>query len=283
MEIAVCVPTMNARHSWCPFIAALSNQSRRMEEILVIDSESTDGTADLARGEGFRVLEIPRSDFRHGATRQMGVEMLDGADVIVFLTQDAVLASAEAIARLVSRFDDPRVGAAYGRQLPRSGAGPIEAHARLFNYPPESTVRALENVHLLGFKSIFFSNSFGAYRRSALMEVGGFNKEVNFGEDTIAAAKLLLAGWKIAYAADAQVYHSHEYSIAQEYKRYVQVGQMHAAQPWLLERFGNVSGEGMRFVRSQLKMLLRDAPMQIPGAIVRAASKWIGYRMGTKE
>jgi len=203
--------------------------------------------------------------------------------VIVFLTQDAILASSEAIARLVSRFDDPRVGAVYGRQLPRRGAGPIEAHARLFNYPGESEMRTLEDVPRLGFKTIFFSNSFGAYRRSALMEVGGFLKESDFGEDTIAAAHLLLAGWKIAYAADAQVYHSHAYSVGEEYRRYVQIGRFHAAQPWLIERFGAVGGEGMRFMRSQLRMLSQEAPVQIPGAVVRAASKWIGYRVGLRK
>lgn len=274
---------MNAAALWPEFCGKLHGNAFSPQNILIIDSESTDGTADLARAEGFRVVEIPRREFRHGATRQLGVDLLSDADIIVFLTQDAILASSDSIARLVSCFDDPRVGAAYGRQLPRPGADPIEAHARFFNYPAQSEVRTQADIPRLGFKTIFFSNSFGAYRRSALMEVGGFLKEANFGEDTLAAAHLLLAGWKIAYAADAPVYHSHAYSIAEEYRRYVQIGRFHAAQPWLVEKFGNVGGEGMRFMRSQLSMLARKSPRLIPAALARAVSKWIGYRVGLKK
>lgn len=281
MSFGVCIPTLNASSSWPEFANRLKALGSTPVRVLLIDSESTDGTADLAKKEGFQVVEIARKDFHHGATRQLGVELLEDVDVIVFLTQDALLASIDAISRLVSRFKDPEVGAAYGRQLPRDGAGPIEAHARLFNYPEKSGIRTLKGVDTLGFKSIFFSNSFGAYRRSALMKVGGFPKDVNFGEDTVVAARLLLAGWKVAYAADAAVYHSHAYTIAEEYRRYVQIGQLHASQAWLLEKFGRVNGEGMRFMRSQLAMLAREAPMQIPGAILRAAAKWVGYRSGT--
>jgi rhamnosyltransferase len=59
----------------------------------------------------------------------------------------------------------------------------------------------------LGIKSIFISNSFAAYRRSALLAVGGFRKDVIFGEDTVTAARLLLSGYQVAYSAQACVYH----------------------------------------------------------------------------
>lgn len=283
MKFAICIPTLNASEMWRPFADALENQSARPEEVVVIDSESDDNTAEQATRDGYRVLEIARKDFRHGATRQYGVDLLEDSEVIVFLTQDAILASSDAISRLVSRFEDASIGAAYGRQLPRKGAGLIEAHARSFNYSERSDIRTLDSVATMGFKSVFFSNSFGAYRRSALMAVGGFPKDVNFGEDTVVAARLLLEGWKIAYAADAEVHHSHPYSIAEEYRRYVQIGRLHATQSWLVDRFGHVGGEGFRFVRSQLGMLARKAPQRVPGAVLRFASKWVGYRIGLKQ
>ena len=82
---------------------------------------------------------------------------------------------------------------------------------------------------------------------------------------------------------DAMVYHSHAYSVGQDYGRYVQIGRFHAALQWLIERFGTVGGEGMRFMRSQLRMLSQEAPVQIVGAVVRAASKWIGYKLGLRK
>ncbi len=164
----------------------------------------------------------------------------------MYLTQDVLLAKPNALAALLRPFEDASVGAAYGRQLPRSGAGPIEAHARLFNYPPASVVRSRQSAGELGFKAIFFSNSFGAYRRQSLMAVGGFPLDVNFGEDTVVVARMLLSGWKIAYAGDAEVYHSHSYTFREEFRRYVSIGELHAGQPWLLREFGDTSGEGLR-------------------------------------
>lgn len=283
MKVSICIPTANAASMWPNFLAPLKAQAIDPEQILVIDSESTDGTPCLARREGFRVVEIARKDFRHGATRQYGVDLLPECDVVVFLTQDAILAGFDSIARLVSSFDNPEVGASYGRQLPRDNAGWLEAHARYFNYPAESAIKSLKSAEVVGFKSIFFSNSFGAYRRLALQSVGGFPLDANFGEDTIVAARLLLAGWSISYSADAKVYHSHGYSISEEYLRYVQIGILHGSNPWLQEKFGRVKGEGFRFMRSQLGLLLRKSPLEIPAACVRAFCKYVGYKKGLSE
>jgi rhamnosyltransferase len=135
----------------------------------------------------------------------------------------------------------------------------------------------------LGFKSIFISNSFAAYRRSALLAVGGFPNDVIFGEDTVVAAKLLLADWSIAYVAEAKAYHSHPYSIGQEFQRYFDIGVLHTREAWLGDKFGSANGEGLRFVRSELDYLRRTRMRLIPSALLRTASKWIGYRLGRKE
>ncbi len=255
----------------------------RPEQVLIVDSSSTDNTVALAREAGFGVVIIDRSEFNHGGTRQMAAEMLPEAEILLYLTQDAVLRDPWAIAELLKAFDDPTVGVAYGRQLPKPGAGAIEAHARLFNYPPFSSIRDLKSRERLGFKSIFISNSFSAYRRSALMAVGGFRSGVILSEDTIVAANMLLNGWQIAYVAEACVFHSHAYSWAQEFKRYFDIGVLHRREEWLLNRFGKTYGEGKRFVLSELLYLRRKAFHQIPSAIIRTALKLLAYRLGRME
>jgi rhamnosyltransferase len=209
--------------------------------------------------------------------------MLPDADVLVFLTQDAVLTGGDELRKLVDSFADPNIAAAFGRQLPRPGATPIETHARLFNYPDQSSIRTLANREQFGFKTIFISNSFAAYRRDALMAVGGFPRDVIFGEDTITAAKLLLSGWKIAYVGDAAVYHSHDYTWSQDFKRYFDIGVLHARENWLLEEFGGTGGEGSRFVRSELRYLWQNRKAHIPSALVRTVLKLVGYRLGRNE
>jgi rhamnosyltransferase len=278
----VIVPTLNAAPYWPRFAAALHG-CVCPEQVLIVDSSSTDGTPEMARAEGFQVCSIPRADFNHGGTRQMAAEMLPNAEVLVYLTQDAVLTDPQSISVLLRAFDDPTVGVAYGRQLPRPGAGAIEAHARLFNYPGDSNVRDLSSREQLGFKAVFISNSYSAYRRSALMAVGGFRSAVILSEDTIVAANMLLAGWKIAYVADAKVYHSHSYTWQQEFKRYFDIGVLHSREKWLLMRFGRASGEGKRYVASELAYLRKTAALQIPSAVVRTVLKLTAYRLGRME
>jgi rhamnosyltransferase len=113
--------------------------------------------------------------------------------------------------------------------------------------------------------------------------VGGLPHDVIFGEDTITAAKLLLAGWKIAYVAEAQVYHSHSYTWRQEFRRYFDIGVLHSREQWLLNKFGQVSGEGKRFVLSELRYLWPKHISMIPSALIRTALKFTGYRLGRSE
>jgi rhamnosyltransferase len=278
----VIVPTLNAAGEWPQFESALlANISP--EQVLIIDSSSTDGTADLARAAGFRVHSIAPSEFNHGATRQLGADLLGEVEILVYLTQDAVLATSDAIDTLLEAFADPEIAAAYGRQLPRPGANGIEVHARLFNYSSESRIRNLEMREELGIKTAFISNSFSAYRRSQLIVFGGFPRNTILAEDMVIAARFLLGGLKVAYVAEAQVYHSHAYTWAQDFKRYFDTGVLHSREKWLLGEFGQVNGEGKRFVASELSHLWREEALLIPSALVRTGLKLLGYRLGKME
>jgi rhamnosyltransferase len=278
----IIIPTLNAAKDWNKFARALL-ACVSAEQVLIVDSQSTDGTVDLAVAAGFRVHTIARDEFNHGGTRQAAAEMFPDSEILVYLTQDAILASPTAISQLVAALDDPNIAAAYGRQLPRPGAGAIESHVRYFNYPPISHIRDLGSLAQIGIKSIFISNSFAAYRRSALMRVGGFPKDLIFGEDTLTAAKFLLDGQKIAYVADALVYHSHSYTWGQEFQRYFDIGVLHRRERRLLKKFGSAQGEGKRFVVSEIRYLLQTSPMHIPSALVRTGLKLLGYRLGGIE
>lgn len=279
-RVGLIVPTLNAGKLWDSWLKAFEQQTRKPDYLLVIDSSSSDDTAALARAHGFDVQVIARSEFNHGGTRQVGVNTLSSADIIVFLTQDALLANPDAIAKLLAVFDDERVGAGYGRQLPHRNAGPIGAHARLFNYPPESQVRSLRDRKHFGIKTVFISNSFSAYRRSALMQVGGFPVDTIMNEDTYVAGKMLINGWKIGYCAEAQVFHSHDYSFMDEFKRYFDIGVFHTHSLWLQQTFGAASREGLRFVISEIRYMTKHAPWLICSAVLRTGLKWLGFKLG---
>ena len=89
-------------------------------------------------------------------------------------------------------------------------------------------------------------------------------------------------GWKIGYCADAQVFHSHDYGFGDEFKRYFDIGVFHTHTPWLQQTFGGASGEGLRFVISEMRYLIKHAPWLIPSAMLRTGLKWLGFKMGSE-
>lgn len=280
LRVAAVIPVLNGGTVWQEAAAALCAQTPPPDTVHVIDSGSTDGSDRIAENAGFSVTRIDKRDFDHGGTREQAVEALGGADVVIFMTQDAVLETPSALASLVSAFEDSDVGVAYGRQLPRVDAGVLEAHARLFNYPSIAHTYVFADRHRLGIKAAFTSNSFAAYRRDALLQVGGFPNKLILSEDMVVAARLLTAGWSVAYVAEARVFHSHGYTLVKEFQRYFDVGVFHSDQHWILEQFGRPEGEGIRFLRSEVRYTLRRAPWLLPALVLRAVTKYAGYRLG---
>lgn len=283
-RVAVLMPTLDAGPRFDAVLRALADQQPALQRLAIIDSGSSDGTVAKAQAAGLTVCPIAPSTFNHGATRQMAIEQLAGdAAFVVFLTQDAVLANPQAITCLLGAFDDSSVAAAYGRQLPHADATPVAAHARLFNYPPQSATRTLADADRLGLKACFLSNSFAAYRVSALQQVGGFAPGLILGEDMHLAARLMLAGHAVRYQGDAIVYHSHNYSCLQEFQRYFDTGVFHAQQDWLLRDFGGASREGWKFLVSEVGYLLQHAFWRLPEAGVRTVLKLLAYRLGRRH
>ena len=286
-------------------------------QVVVVDSGSTDGSLELSQQAGFAVLHTKAQDFNHGATRQWALDQgflnlqpnppngttpsattstspsalaiaSTPPEFIVFLTQDAILASPKALEELLQAFQDPQVAAAYGRQLPNHDAHWLETHTRAFNYPDVSRTVQLQDKATLGIKACFLSNSFSAYRLQALMAQGGFPAHLPLGEDTFTAAKLLLSGQSLRYQATAEVYHSHNYNGLQDFQRMFDTGVFHAQNPWLLQSFGKAEGEGAKLVKSQWAYLKAQAsqphhPNLLQGIfqlLSANAMKLLGYKFG---
>lgn len=282
MNFALIIPTLNAGEQFRTLLEQIAAQNLPTRK-LIVDSESTDGTAQLAKNFGLDVLTIERKNFNHGATRQLALDTLTekfSADVVIFLTQDVLLNGDETFSRLVKIFaEDKSVGLSYGRQLPHKNATEEAKFLRAFNYPAASQLRSFDDRKIFGLKTAFASNSFAAYRIDALKSVGGF-PTVPLCEDMFVAAKMLLDGRKIFYAADAEVFHSHNFTAAQEFRRYLQIGKFHAREPWIRQTFGSAEGAGKKFVVMKLRALAKKNPVDCVGAIFRDAAKFFGYRIG---
>ena len=255
IPVSIIIPTYNAGKEFENLVLMIKTQTANIRQVLVIDSSSTDETVNIAQKYGFAVEIIKKSEFGHGKTRQYALEKVK-TEIVVFLTQDALLYDEFSIENLVRcLISDEKIAAVYGRQMPYENTGILGKFARLYNYPPISKINNFDDRKIRGLKTAFLSDSFSAYKRMPLNKIGGF-PDVNFGEDTFVAAKLLMNGYKTAYCADAKVYHSHCYSLLQDYKRSKEIGQFHKQEKWLLENFGKAEGEGLKFVISEAKYIM---------------------------
>ncbi|MEO3404442.1 glycosyltransferase [Mucilaginibacter sp. CAU 1740] len=280
MNTGILVPTLNAGSQWKDFLEGVEKQNVKVTRKVILDSGSKDDTVKLAKEYGFEVFTIDKKDFDHGYARQLLADKLPDVDVYIYMTQDCVLAQENSISNLLNAFNDEKVGIAYGRQLPRKEAGLLESHARLFNYPAISRVKSFEDKDTMGIKTASCSNSFAAYRKEALLQAGGFPKNSIFGEDVIVGGQILINGWKIAYVADAEGYHSHDYSIKEEFKRYFDIGVFHKTNYWLIDNFGQATGEGVKYIKSELQLLLKKNPLLLPKMVGSTFAKWFGYKLG---
>lgn len=276
-SVGIVIPTFNAAKH-LPYCLPPLLQSSLKPRILIIDSSSTDNTVAIARSMSIETIVIPQSEFNHGTTREKGRKIL-GTSIVVMLTQDAYATSPDMIETLIYPLVQQQASIAYARQIPHKKAGFFATFAREFNYPDHSHIRSLDDISKYGTYTFFCSNSCAAYLNDALDEVEGF-PSVLFGEDSVVTAKLLQRKHRIAYVAEAQVHHSHNYSLKQEFCRHFDMGMSRRIYRQLLSSNQSENQRGKNYVTALLKKLWQYSPSLIPYACLQTLIKWGGYRLG---
>lgn len=246
--------------------------------ILVVNSSSADGTIELAEKMGVESLLIPRKEFNHGTTRELVRKYLN-TDIVVMMTPDAYAIDGHVLEKLVQPLILGTAAVSYARQIPHEGAGVLESFPRAFNYPRESHFRSFQDIKKFGVYTYFCSDACAAYSNAALDEVGGF-PSVLFGEDTCAVAALLKKGYRIYYAAEAIVRHSHAYTLKQEFKRHFDIGLSRRECSHLLKDVGSDTMRGRAFVKDLIEYVKAENPRLLPQVVFQTLSKWLGYRLG---
>lgn len=275
-DIGVVIPTYQAESCLASCLTPLVSQIPP-RHILVIDSSSTDRTQEIAHSFGTSFITIPSKHFNHGLTREIGRKHLQ-QPIVIFTTQDAVFKK-DTIKELIGPLICGKASIAYGRQLPHPGASLLERLPRYFNYPQKNQLRSLADITIYGSYTFFCSNACAAYLNNALDEIGGF-PETSFGEDTLVTAYLLKKGHKIAYVATAHVFHSHHYSLKQEFIRYIAIGKSRRMLEAIINQKVNDVKLGKKYAALLLKTVAIKQPFLIPYAILQTLVKWLGYNLG---
>ncbi len=276
----VLIPVYRPGKQLDSLLSRLKAQSFPVRKIILMNTEEAFFPQGLSgRYENLEIHHLTKEQFDHGGTRDEGFAR-SSADLVVCMTQDAVPADTCLIEKLVDAFADPGIWAAYARQLPKKNCSEVEKYTRSFNYPKESCVKGKEDLEQMGIKAFFCSNVCAAWRREAYLAQGGFEKKTIFNEDMILAGRMLQAGGKIAYCADAKVFHSHNYSAAEQFHRYFDLAVSQVMHP---EIFGGVrsESEGMKLVKkSMLHCIQIRKPWLILTVGMQNAGKLLGYRLG---
>jgi len=280
--ISVVITVYNPGRDALLLRTALERQLRRPDEVIVIDSGSTDGSVSIWAESNYRVYLIAKADFHFGGARNLGAKYARG-EIVVFVGGDALLADEYSLGKLVYPIETGLVEATYARQMPKEDAGVLERFARCFNYPEHSRTQSLADVAKLGYKAFFFSNVCSAVKSEVFWKVGGFREDVIMMEDMMLCAKLLRAGYKVKYESEARVLHSHNYGILEQFKRNFDVGTS-ISQAGSLLKGARVTGEGFRFVTGQAWYVYRAGDyFGLLRVFAEAAAKYIGFSLGKRE
>lgn len=284
-RIDIIIPVYKPDTMFLTLIERLERQNIAIGQIIVMNTEQKYfdrllyGTSFQKEHRNLVVKHLSKREFDHGKTRNIAVQHSD-ADYFIMMTQDAVPADEHLVEELIRQVRQDKVAVAYARQLAAETSSEIEKYARNFNYPDQEAVKTREDLGRLGIKTFFCSNVCAAYDRKIFDELGGFVKHTIFNEDMIYAAKAVEAGYGIAYAAKAKVFHSHDYTNMEQFHRNFDLGVSQAEHPEVFEAYSSES-EGIRFVLQLVRHLREKGHCrQIPHAVIQSGFKYIGYLFG---
>lgn len=281
-SVDIIIPTYRPDEAFVLLVKKLLKQTYPIHEIHIIDTETGIFPKELnSLSEKIRISKIKPEEFDHGGTRHKGA-MESHADIIVYMTQDAVPANDYLIEELVKSFENEKIAAAYARQLPNSECNTIERYTRNFNYPKESKVKSMADMDTMGIKTYFCSDVCAAYRKSVYESLGGFEEKTIFNEDMIMAAKIIQSGGFVMYVADAKVIHSHNYNCKQQFQRNFDLAVSQVEHPEIFQNTKSES-EGIRLVKNTIAYLIRiKKPWLIIKLILQSGFKYMGYCVGKK-
>ena len=281
MKVDAVIPAYKPGHDLRELVEKLLDQTVRLGRIIIIntDREYFDEKEYLI-APAVEVVHITKNEFDHAGTRDMGLRMSD-ADYVLFMTMDAIPKDNYLVEKLLSGFRRAdNIAVSYARQLPKKDCNRIEQITREFNYPAQSRVQTSDDIKELGIKAYFCSDVCAMYDTSIYRSLGGFKAPAIFNEDMVYAAGALDAGYAVSYCADALVYHSHNYTGRQYYRRNFDLGVSQADHPEIFERF-NVKGTGMQLVRKSLAQICRSGtPADIIRLVYYSGMKYLGFRKG---
>ena len=211
MSVSVVVRTYNESKHLGELLAKIREQvlPQRNVEVVVVDSGSTDNTVRIAEAHGARVVTIAQSEFTFGRSLNIGCEATSG-DVLAFVSGHCVPVGEDWLRNLTRPIREQRAVYSYGRQI-GNGATRFSEHQLFLKYFPDESKTPQEGFFVNNANSAIAAETWRSLR---------FDEQLTGLEDMELGKRIVASGSRIAYCADAPVYHLHDESWRQVKLRY---------------------------------------------------------------
>lgn len=187
-------------------LARVFEQTYKNFEVLIIDSESTDRTLEIARKFNVRILSIKKSEFTYGKSLNKGCRAATGK-YCVFISAHAIPGDKFWLENLINPLKEKSVAGVFGKQIPHEDCDLLDKKMAMSHWKnPRKD------------NEFFFSNANSAIKKSLWKKVK-FNETLPSTEDHDWAKRVALHGFKTLYEPAAAVYHSHNEGIKQRFCR----------------------------------------------------------------
>lgn len=277
MNISIICPLYNAED----YIEDLYLNIKKQKDVCITEiefilTESNDSTEDKLKKLMCNYKKISKKEFSHSLVRERAAFEAKG-DILVFITQDIRIVDEYWLYNLTKDIVAGKCEAAFSRQIGYEDHK-VEKYTREINYPIEKRIVSKTDIDRLGLMTFFFSDASSAISKEIFVKLNGYdNKNLPTNEDMYFAYKLIMNGYRIEYAADSKIIHSHDLSFKDTVKRYSDIGKFFEENKYLKEY--SAGERGFTVLKYIIKRSIQDKkPLVIADAIINFGARFIGMK-----
>ena len=277
MKISIICPLYNAENYIEDLYFSIKKQKDVcIEEIKFILTESSDNTEDKLKNLQCNYKKISKQEFSHSLVREKAAFEAKG-EILVFITQDIKIVDEYWLYHLTKDIITGKCEAAFSRQIGYE-EHKVERYTREINYPAEKRIVSKDDIDRLGLMTFFFSDASSSISKDIFIKLNGYdNKNLPTNEDMYFAYKLIMNGYRIEYAADSKIIHSHDLSFKETLKRYKDIGKFFDENKYLTEY--SAGERGLTVLKYIVKRSIEDKkPLIIIDSIINFAARFIGMK-----
>ncbi|MBI5739139.1 MAG: glycosyltransferase [Nitrospirae bacterium] len=212
-RVSILIRTKNEGRCIGQTLEAIFSQTYKDVEVLIIDSGSADNTLETARRYPVKIHEIKPEDFTWGYSLNYGFRRAEG-EFVICLSAHALPLSVNWIETLIADFDDDRVAAVMCKAVPWPDCNPFDRRGLLRKFN-------IEKQEIKEGPPFLFGNTSCAVRKAAWEKVN-YDESLSYCEDQDWLGKVRKLNYTAVYEPAAEVYHSHNETLKQIYKRHYQ-------------------------------------------------------------